>query len=151
MMIYIEQLLYIKCTVWRYLNQWEWIVIYDGGITAAGLVPLLGSNCCRSFFIFASYQFICEIVEINFLYWFIALHLSASSDSLSPGSLYSNDSDTQGDHAIVFTGVTYLGSATVNAPRSEVEINRNMKILNEQSQMAIPVVLSVPNHSEGTV
>ena len=68
-----------------------------------------------------------------------------------PSSVYSNDSDAQGDHSIVFTGVTYLGSATVNAPRSELEINRNMMILNEQSQMAIPVVLSVPSHSEGTV
>ena len=51
----------------------------------------------------------------------------------------------------LFPGITYLGSATVNAPRSEVEINRNMAILNDQSQMAIPVVLSVPPTSEGTV
>lgn len=51
----------------------------------------------------------------------------------------------------VFTGVTYLGSAAVNAPRSETEINRNMAIFNDQSQMAIPVTLSVPSHSEGIV
>ena len=51
----------------------------------------------------------------------------------------------------VFTGVTYLGSATVNAPRSEMEIYRNMSVLNEQTQMAIPVILSVPNQAMGTV
>ena len=55
------------------------------------------------------------------------------------------------DECIVFTGVTYLGSASVNAPRSEVEINRNMAVLNDQSQMAIPVTLEVPSTSEGTV
>ena len=48
-----------------------------------------------------------------------------------------------------FHGVTYLGSASVNAPRSETEITRNMIILNEQSQMAIPVTLLVPSTSEG--
>jgi len=52
---------------------------------------------------------------------------------------------------IIFSSVTYLGSAAVNAPRSETEINRNVAILNEQSQMAIPITLSVPNHSEGIV
>ena len=53
--------------------------------------------------------------------------------------------------ATFFTGVTYLGSASVNAPRSEGEINRNMAVLNDQSQMAIPTTLSVPIHSEGIV
>ena len=57
----------------------------------------------------------------------------------------------QGGDCTVFNGVTYLGCATVNAPRSEVEIYRNMAVLNEQSQMVIPVVLSVPNNSEGVV
>lgn len=52
---------------------------------------------------------------------------------------------------IVFNGVTYLGCATVNAPRSEVEIYRNMAVLNEQSQSVIPVVLSVPSTADGTV
>ena len=52
---------------------------------------------------------------------------------------------------VMFTGVTYLGSATVNAPRSETEISRNMAVLNEQTQMVIPVTLSVPATSEGTV
>ena len=52
---------------------------------------------------------------------------------------------------IIFNGVTYLGCATVNAPRSEVEIYRNMAVLNEESQSVIPVVLSVPATADGTV
>nr|XP_034301493.1 rab GTPase-activating protein 1 isoform X5 [Crassostrea gigas] len=50
-----------------------------------------------------------------------------------------------------FNGVTYLGCALVNAPRSEVEIYRNMSILNEQSKQAIPIELYVPRTSEGNV
>lgn len=51
----------------------------------------------------------------------------------------------------VFNGVTYLGCATVNAPRSEVEIYRNMSVFNRQSKMSIPVALYVPATSEGIV
>ena len=51
----------------------------------------------------------------------------------------------------VFNGVTYLGCALVNAPRSEVEIYRNMAILNEQSKEAIPIILHIPATSEGNV
>ncbi|XP_062575397.1 rab GTPase-activating protein 1-like isoform X4 [Saccostrea cucullata] len=50
-----------------------------------------------------------------------------------------------------FNGVTYLGCALVNAPRSEVEIYRNMSILNEQSKQAIPIELYIPRTSEGNV
>lgn len=56
-----------------------------------------------------------------------------------------------GETDTVFNGVTYLGCALVNAPRSEVEIYRNMAILNEQTQMAIPIILSVPNTSLGNI
>jgi len=55
------------------------------------------------------------------------------------------------DDTTVFTGVTYLGSALVDAPRSQPEITRNMVVLNSQHGMAIPVSLSVPGHSEGIV
>ncbi|XP_013421273.2 rab GTPase-activating protein 1-like, partial [Lingula anatina] len=50
-----------------------------------------------------------------------------------------------------FSNVTYLGSASINAPRSEAEINRNMEILNEHSQLSIPITLAVPSNSEGLV
>lgn len=55
------------------------------------------------------------------------------------------------DGYTTFNGVTYLGCALVNAPRSEVEIYRNMSILNEQSKQAIPIELYIPRTSEGNV
>lgn len=53
----------------------------------------------------------------------------------------------------IFNGVTYLGSATINAPKSECEIQRNMNILNaEQSlNLGIKVSVSVPSSSQGSV
>ncbi|KAL0275484.1 UNVERIFIED_CONTAM: hypothetical protein PYX00_003316 [Menopon gallinae] len=51
-----------------------------------------------------------------------------------------------------FSGVCYLGSAKISAPRSEAEIQRNMAILNEQSsEQTIRVSISVPSSSEGIV
>lgn len=53
----------------------------------------------------------------------------------------------------IFGGISYLGAASINAPKSETEIHRNMAILNEQSanQEAIKVSVSVPSCSEGCV
>lgn len=52
-----------------------------------------------------------------------------------------------------FDGICYLGSAAINAPKSESEIQRNMAILNEQSseQVIMKVSVSVPSSSEGIV
>ncbi|KMQ94820.1 rab gtpase-activating protein 1 [Lasius niger] len=53
----------------------------------------------------------------------------------------------------IFNGVTYLGAAAINAPKSECEIQRNMSILNaEQSlNLGIKVSVSVPSSSQGSV
>ncbi|KAK3926524.1 Rab GTPase-activating protein 1 [Frankliniella fusca] len=52
----------------------------------------------------------------------------------------------------IFSGIVSLGKANINAPRSEQEILRNMKILNrEQGNAVIKVSLSVPNTSDGFV
>ncbi|XP_063234161.1 rab GTPase-activating protein 1-like isoform X3 [Bacillus rossius redtenbacheri] len=52
----------------------------------------------------------------------------------------------------IFGGVSYLGAAAINAPKSEGEIQRNMAILNEQlSEQAIKVSVSVPSSSDGIV
>ncbi|XP_077298006.1 GTPase activating protein and centrosome-associated isoform X2 [Arctopsyche grandis] len=53
----------------------------------------------------------------------------------------------------VFSGVSYLGAAAINAPKSELEIQRNMAILSEQreSQMGIAVAVSIPTCSQGLV
>ncbi|XP_046398329.1 rab GTPase-activating protein 1-like isoform X2 [Ischnura elegans] len=52
-----------------------------------------------------------------------------------------------------FCGVRYLGGATIKAPKSETEIQRNMAILASQASSELPlrVSLSVPNNSAGTV
>lgn len=51
-----------------------------------------------------------------------------------------------------FEDVAYLGCAAINAPRSELEIQRNMAILNDQSaEQHIQVALVVPPDSEGVV
>lgn len=52
----------------------------------------------------------------------------------------------------IFSGVTYLGAAAINAPKSEPEIQRNMAILNEQStDQGIKISVSVPSSSQGLV
>ncbi|CAF0906762.1 unnamed protein product [Rotaria sordida] len=53
--------------------------------------------------------------------------------------------------SVLFHGVTYLGSSSVNAPRSEDELHRNMAILNEQSKVALEVTLCVPDNADGVV
>ncbi|XP_015273927.1 PREDICTED: rab GTPase-activating protein 1 isoform X2 [Gekko japonicus] len=55
------------------------------------------------------------------------------------------------EDSVVFSKLTYLGCASVNAPRSEVEALRMMSILRSQCQISVAVTLSVPNVSEGTV
>ena len=56
------------------------------------------------------------------------------------------------DSCTVFNQIAYLGSATVNAPRSESELQRNMAILSRQSSgQPIEVTLLIPSSADGTV
>ncbi|XP_051541351.1 rab GTPase-activating protein 1-like isoform X3 [Myxocyprinus asiaticus] len=55
------------------------------------------------------------------------------------------------EDSVVFSKLTYLGCASVNAPRSEVEALRMVSILRSQCQMPLDITLSVPGVSEGTV
>uniref|UniRef100_A0A665WRW3 Rab GTPase-activating protein 1 n=1 Tax=Echeneis naucrates TaxID=173247 RepID=A0A665WRW3_ECHNA len=68
-----------------------------------------------------------------------------SSSEDSPGSPIPDED------SVVFSQLTYLGCASVNAPRSEVEALRMMSILRGQCQLPLDVTLSVPGVSEGTV
>ncbi|XP_029108621.1 rab GTPase-activating protein 1 isoform X2 [Scleropages formosus] len=70
--------------------------------------------------------------------------------------LYKDDSSEPStpvpdEDSVVFSKLTYLGCASVNAPRSEVEALRMISILRGQCQMPLDVTLSVPGVSEGTV
>ncbi|XP_011304612.1 rab GTPase-activating protein 1-like isoform X2 [Fopius arisanus] len=53
----------------------------------------------------------------------------------------------------IFNGVTYLGAAAINAPKSEAEIQRNMAILSAEQtvNLEIKVSVSVPSSSQGSV
>ncbi|XP_069744793.1 rab GTPase-activating protein 1 isoform X1 [Narcine bancroftii] len=69
---------------------------------------------------------------------------ASSSDSSPSTPIPDEDS-------ILFSKLTYLGCASVNAPRSEVEALRMMSILRSQCQVPLDVTISVPNVSEGIV
>ncbi|XP_053196177.1 rab GTPase-activating protein 1 isoform X3 [Scomber japonicus] len=71
-----------------------------------------------------------------------------ADESSSDGSPSSPIPD---EDSVVFSQLTYLGCASVNAPRSEVEALRMMSILRGQCQVPLDVTLSVPGVSEGTV
>lgn len=51
-------------------------------------------------------------------------------------------------NCIYFYGVTYLGCASVNAPKSENEINRIINTLNEQGKVFVEITMSVPQAIE---
>ncbi|XP_017485227.1 PREDICTED: rab GTPase-activating protein 1-like isoform X2 [Rhagoletis zephyria] len=52
----------------------------------------------------------------------------------------------------IFSGVTYLGAANINAPKSEVDIYRIMNELNSNSDsVGLKISVSIPNCSDGLV
>ncbi|XP_022920626.1 rab GTPase-activating protein 1-like isoform X2 [Onthophagus taurus] len=72
-------------------------------------------------------------------------------DDMKPDYSDEEVSDVDQD-CTIFSGVTYLGAAAINAPKSETEIQRNMVVLNEQTtDQGIKVSVSVPSSSQGFV
>ena len=61
--------------------------------------------------------------------------------------------EQQYEPSIIYRGVTYLGSTTVNAPISEIEANRKIAILKSHcdATQAIPINLVVPTMFTGRV
>ena len=52
----------------------------------------------------------------------------------------------------IFAGITYLGAANINAPKSEQEIQRNMSELNSETISAgLKVSVSIPMTSDGLI
>ena len=72
---------------------------------------------------------------------------------LPPGLDSPNLLDDQPVMSILFSGVVYLGSSSVDAPISETEANRKMSILKQQAAGSepIPVILSIPVTNDGNV
>ncbi|XP_067106921.1 rab GTPase-activating protein 1 [Osmerus mordax] len=84
---------------------------------------------------------------------------TAQESELNERSYRGEESSSEGspgtpipdEDSVVFSQLTYLGCASVNAPRSEVEALRMMTTLRGLCQLPIDVTLSVPGVSEGTV
>ncbi|XP_023018200.1 GTPase activating protein and centrosome-associated isoform X2 [Leptinotarsa decemlineata] len=73
-------------------------------------------------------------------------------DSMKPDASSEEECSNVDQECTIFSGVTYLGAATINAPKSEAEIQRNMAILNEQSiDQGLKISVSVPSSSQGLV
>ena len=53
--------------------------------------------------------------------------------------------------SVLFAGITYLGSSTVDAPISEKEANRKMYTLKYQAMEPMPVILSIPTSNDGSI
>ena len=75
---------------------------------------------------------------------------------MTPSPIPPGTDSPLGDHpsmSILFSGVFYLGSSTVDAPISETEANRKMNILHEQALTShpMPIILSVPVTNDGSV
>lgn len=54
----------------------------------------------------------------------------------------------------IFSGVTYLASVTINAPKSEIEIQRKISELNlsyDDDAIGLKVSISIPSCAEGFV
>lgn len=75
------------------------------------------------------------------------------SSPLPPGVDSPTPLNDQPLMSILFSGITYLGSSSVDAPVSEIEANRKMFILKQQAATSdpIPVVLSIPLANDGMV
>lgn len=55
------------------------------------------------------------------------------------------------DACVLFHNITYLGSSTVNAPVSEIELRKAMSILRDHTQVSIDVLLSVGLNPHGDI
>lgn len=69
----------------------------------------------------------------------------------SSGTCIVPSDDESDENAVLFDGVTYLGSSTVNAPVSEIELKRTMSILREQTNVTIDVLLYVGSTADGMI
>ncbi|XP_044593571.1 rab GTPase-activating protein 1-like isoform X2 [Cotesia glomerata] len=74
--------------------------------------------------------------------------LPEKTDEMKP-----EDYEETTEDCTVFSGVTYLGAAAINAPKSETEIQRNMAILSAElkESLEIKVSVSIPSSSSGSV
>ena len=73
------------------------------------------------------------------------------SDSLSSLSTPIDFNTSHVKEGVLFSGIYYLGSSTVDAPVSETEANRKMTVLKNQAGEPIPIILSIPEDNDGSI
>lgn len=77
---------------------------------------------------------------------------SDASDELTNASVGRDQSDESVKEASVsYLGITYLGSACVNAPVSELELKRTISIMRDHASISIDVILAIGLSSDGYV
>eukprot|EP00118_Oscarella_pearsei_P007400 m.35998 g.35998 ORF g.35998 m.35998 type:complete len:986 (+) comp32201_c1_seq2:207-3164(+) len=55
------------------------------------------------------------------------------------------------EQCTIFNGITFIGSSAVDAPVSELEINRKIELLRRQASEFVDIKLSIPMTSNGSV
>ncbi|XP_037949810.1 rab GTPase-activating protein 1-like isoform X2 [Teleopsis dalmanni] len=77
-------------------------------------------------------------------------NLEEKRDAMKPEKSDTDDEDID-QGCTIFSGVTYLGAANINAPKSEIDIYRIMSELNSGTSTGLKISISIPNTSEGLV
>ncbi len=73
------------------------------------------------------------------------------SSSATPSPLLVKPPVTPAHEGVFFNGIHYLGSSTVDAPVSETEANRKMKVLKTQAGEPVPITLRIPPNNSGDI
>ena len=88
---------------------------------------------------------------------------SGGDQPITPKAVSQTDKDADVNNAMdlstiqnvndtaLFSSIMYLGSSTVNAPVSDVELKRTMAVLKEQSRQAVDIILSVGSTHDSSV
>ena len=74
-----------------------------------------------------------------------------TGEKVEPDTLSDFSKISEDKNAILFSSITYLGSSSVNAPVSDIELKRTMAILKEQGRVAMDIILYVCGSFDGFV
>ena len=74
-----------------------------------------------------------------------------ASSPAPPSPLLVKPPVTPAHEGVFFNGIHYLGSSTVDAPVSETEANRKMKVLKTQAGEPVPITLRIPPNNIGDI
>ncbi|XP_070135936.1 rab GTPase-activating protein 1-like isoform X2 [Drosophila bipectinata] len=78
--------------------------------------------------------------------------LEEKQDAMKPEKGDTTDEEEIDQGCTIFSGVTYLGAANINAPKSETDVYRIMSELNSGSKsVGLKITVSIPNCSDGLV